>query len=97
MARDPDSLEVAGGLETILKYVDGDGGWRSAGDLDWLEVARGGKATSRESRYATGYRPLRMRLRAGQRRGVGVGGGWRTAAGLEWLQVTRGGNATSSE
>ena len=53
----------------MLKSVDGDGGWRTAGDLDWLEVALGGKATSRESRYATGYRPPGMRLGAGQRRG----------------------------
>ena len=88
MARDPDSLEVAAGLRSILKRVEGDGGWRTARDLDWLEVARGGKATSRESRYATGYRPPRMRLGAGQRTG---GGGWRAAAGLDWLQVARGG------
>ena len=53
-----------------------------------LTVARGGKATSRESRYAPGYRPQWMRLGAGQRRG---GGRRWWAAGRDWLEVARGG------
>ena len=51
-------------------------------------MARGEKATSREWRYAAGYRPPRMRLGAGQRRG---GAGWQAAAGLDRLEVARGG------